>query len=33
VYSREGQQAVVRAGFFPVVRALADEDLQRFGLR
>ena len=33
VYSREGQQAVVRAGYIPVIRALADEDLAIFGLR
>lgn len=32
VYSREGQQAVMRAGFFPVIKALADEDLRSFGL-
>lgn len=32
VYSQEGQQAVVRAGFFPVVKALADDDLRAFGL-
>jgi phosphate transport system substrate-binding protein len=32
VYSREGQQAVMRAGFFPVVKELADEDLKVFGL-
>ncbi len=32
VYSQEGQAAVVRAGFFPVVRQLADTDLTAFGL-
>lgn len=32
VYSQQGQNAVVRAGFFPVVRALADSDLELFGL-
>jgi len=32
VYSQEGQEAVVRAGFFPVVKALADADLTAFGL-
>lgn len=32
VYSKEGQQAVVRAGFFPVIKTLADDDLKRFGL-
>jgi len=32
VYSQEGQQAVMRAGFFPVIKALADADLEAFGL-
>jgi phosphate transport system substrate-binding protein len=32
VYSIEGQEDVVRAGFFPVVRAVADQDLEAFGL-
>ncbi len=32
VYSREGQQDVVRAGFFPVVNAIAEQDLRAFGL-
>jgi phosphate transport system substrate-binding protein len=32
VYSQQGQAAVVRAGFFPVVRTLADADLELFGL-
>jgi phosphate transport system substrate-binding protein len=32
VYSKEGQQDVLRAGFFPVNKALADQDLARFGL-
>lgn len=32
VYSQEGQEAVLRAGFFPVVAALADADLEAFGL-
>ena len=32
VYSREGQQAVVRAGYIPVLRSLAEEDLRVFGL-
>jgi phosphate transport system substrate-binding protein len=32
VYSQQGQQAVVRAGFFPVIKALADADLKVFGL-
>jgi phosphate transport system substrate-binding protein len=32
VYSREGQQAVLRAGFFPVTWRLGQEDLKRFGL-
>lgn len=33
IYSRQGQQAVVKDGYFPVVKALADDDLQRFGLK
>lgn len=32
VYSQEGQEAVMRAGFFPVVKSLADADLATFGL-
>ncbi len=32
VYSQEGQADVMRAGFFPVVKALADQDLNAFGL-
>ncbi len=32
VYTQEGQADVVRAGFFPVVKALADQDLTAFGL-
>lgn len=32
VYSAEGQEAVVRAGFFPLVKAVADQDLASFGL-
>jgi phosphate transport system substrate-binding protein len=32
VYTQEGQEAVMRAGFFPVVKALADADLGLFGL-
>jgi phosphate transport system substrate-binding protein len=32
VYSQQGQAAVVRAGFFPVIKALADDDLKAFGL-
>jgi phosphate transport system substrate-binding protein len=32
VYSREGQQAVVRAGYIPVTREFAQEDLRVFGL-
>ena len=32
VYSQEGQEAVLRAGFFPVNKALADADLEAFGL-
>jgi len=32
VYSQEGQQDVVRAGFFPLVNAIAEMDLATFGL-
>jgi phosphate transport system substrate-binding protein len=32
VYSQEGQADVLRAGFFPVVKAIADQDLAAFGL-
>jgi phosphate transport system substrate-binding protein len=32
VYSRQGQQDVARAGFFPLVKIIADEDLKTFGL-
>lgn len=32
VYSKQGQDAVVRAGFFPLVKAIADEDLKKFGI-
>jgi phosphate transport system substrate-binding protein len=33
VYSQQGQADVVRAGFFPVVAAIADADLEAFGLK
>jgi len=33
VYSKQGQQDVIRAGFFPLVKSIADEDLKTFGLR
>jgi phosphate transport system substrate-binding protein len=33
VYSKQGQQDVIRAGFFPLVKAIADEDLKAFGLQ
>jgi phosphate transport system substrate-binding protein len=33
VYSQQGQADVVRAGFFPVVSAIADADLVAFGLQ
>jgi phosphate transport system substrate-binding protein len=33
VYSRQGQEAVIRDGYFPVVKALADQDLAIFGLK
>jgi phosphate transport system substrate-binding protein len=32
VYSKQGQQDVARAGFFPVNKAIADQDLKAFGL-
>lgn len=32
VYSQQGQADVVRAGFFPLVKAIADQDLAAFGL-
>ncbi len=32
VYSQQGQQDVVRAGFFPVTARIADLDLEAFGL-
>jgi phosphate transport system substrate-binding protein len=32
VYSQQGQSDVVRAGFFPLVQAIADQDLAAFGL-
>lgn len=32
VYSQQGQQDVVRAGFFPVTNAIAQQDLEIFGL-
>jgi phosphate transport system substrate-binding protein len=32
VYSQEGQADVMRAGFFPVVKFIADADLAVFGL-
>jgi len=32
VYSQQGQADVVRAGFFPLVKAIADQDLKAFGL-
>jgi phosphate transport system substrate-binding protein len=33
VYSKEGQQAVVKDGYFPVNHQLADTDLKAFGLK
>lgn len=33
VYSKEGQSDVIRAGFFPLVKAIADQDLKNFGLQ
>jgi phosphate transport system substrate-binding protein len=33
VYSKEGQSDVVRSGFFPLIKAIADADLKDFGLQ
>jgi len=33
VYTQEGQADVMRAGFFPIVKAVADTDLELFGLQ
>jgi phosphate transport system substrate-binding protein len=33
VYSKEGQNAVVKDGYFPVDHQLADTDLKAFGLK
>jgi phosphate transport system substrate-binding protein len=33
VYSQEGQNAVLRAGFFPLVGVIADQDLKKFDLQ
>ena len=33
VYSKQGQEAVVKDGYFPVVKSLADDDLKSFGLK
>lgn len=33
VYSKQGQEAVLKDGYFPVLKVLADEDLTRFGLK
>jgi phosphate transport system substrate-binding protein len=32
VYSKQGQQAVVKDGYFPVTSAIAEDDLEAFGL-
>lgn len=32
VYSKQGQQDVIRSGFFPLNKAIADQDLKAFGL-
>lgn len=32
VYSKQGQQDVVRSGFIPLTKAIADQDLKTFGL-
>ncbi len=33
VFSKEGQQIVIKDGFFPVSKALADEDMTRLGIK
>lgn len=33
VYSKEGQQVVIKDGFYPVSKALADEDLEALGIK
>lgn len=33
VYSKQGQEAVVKDGFFPVNKGIADADLEAFGLK
>jgi len=33
IYSKQGQEAVVKDGYFPVVKSLADDDLSKFGLK
>ncbi len=33
VLSKEGQQIVIKDGFYPISKALADEDLQRLGIK
>ena len=33
VYSKEGQQVVIKDGFYPVSKALADEDLKAVGIK
>lgn len=33
VYTKEGQQAVIKDGFYPVSKALADEDMKKAGIK
>lgn len=33
IFSRQGQQVVIKDGFYPVSRAMADEDLQTLGIK
>lgn len=33
VFSKEGQQVVIKDGFYPISKALADEDLKRLGIK
>lgn len=33
VFTQEGQEAVIKDGYFPVTKAIADQDLEQLGLR
>jgi phosphate transport system substrate-binding protein len=32
VYSKRGQEAVIKDGYFPITNAIAEDDLKAFGL-